>query len=796
MSGNAKVVPLKTAASALKATEQVQLARLPAPIHALQEKGKRLLLPLLHGLFDKADDALFEMADKAANNQEQNLYFESMRELRLKRRNMEATFSASLDRAFARLADASATATDNYGEVSLDNLSLVQNEELEELVAVDTMTTRANERYAESIQHLALRIDSLVPLKVYQKNSPLGPHTLCDAFSDAAKALDINIKARLVVYKLFDRLVMQELGVVYQALNQLLIEQNILPSLNNSGNHNNSGSLNKSGSEAKKSHQVPDAVPGAPLLGTTDEAVFQSLRELMGPTQPGEANASPMSGSYGASSGPVQLASEELLSLLSGIQRQRGEGPAGQLSLSQLVAEALSQQSAGAQVSAIDHDAINLVNMLFEFILDDHSLATPMKALLGRLQIPVVKVAIVDKTFFGKGGHPARRLLNEMAKAALGWQPDSKREGRDLLYGKLESIVQRLLNEFDSDVTIFDELLTDLLAFLEKEHRRAAILEQRTIDAEDGKAKAEFARLQVDGAIGGLIDGRELPAVVVKLLQDAWSNVLFLIHLKQGADSDAWRSALQTAEDLVWSVEADMTLESRPQLIKLVPDLLRRLRKGLEEVSYNPFDMTKLFKSLEAIHLGKLKAAPKASSTPAKSAAPPMREPLSATSPVASRRVADSAVAKNKASEARVEASSAVSSSAPSVGAGKESLAGVTTTHSEAKSSETTPSQIAAGGVSSEDQTYLQKVDKLTQGTWFELAEDEAHPFRCRLAAIIKPTGKYIFVNRSGVKVAEKTRDSLANALKVGGLRILDDGMLFDRALESVIGNLRRAREA
>ena len=62
---------------------------------------------------------------------------------------------------------------------------------------------------------------------------------------------------------------------------------------------------------------------------------------------------------------------------------------------------------------------------------------------------------------------------------------------------------------------------------------------------------------------------------------------------------------------------------------------------------------------------------------------------------------------------------------------------------------------------------------------------------RCRLAAIIRATGKYIFVNRAGVKVAENNRDGLLRAYMRGDLIMLDEGRLFDRALESVIGNLR-----
>src|SRR5690606_27893415 len=70
-----------------------------------------------------------------------------------------------------------------------------------------------------------------------------------------------------------------------------------------------------------------------------------------------------------------------------------------------------------------------------------------------------------------------------------------------------------------------------------------------------------------------------------------------------------------------------------------------------------------------------------------------------------------------------------------------------------------------------EGDQHLSLVANLTQGSWFEMQSDDGQKFRCRLAAIIRATGKYIFVNRSGVKVAEETRMSLAIALKSGRLQ-------------------------
>ncbi len=95
-----------------------------------------------------------------------------------------------------------------------------------------------------------------------------------------------------------------------------------------------------------------------------------------------------------------------------------------------------------------------------------------------------------------------------------------------------------------------------------------------------------------------------------------------------------------------------------------------------------------------------------------------------------------------------------------------------------------------------EDEAVLAQVDALRVGSWVEIQEDEEHKLRCKLAAIIKPSGKCIFVKRTGMKVLEKTRMGLAVEFRRQAVRLLDDALLFDRALESVIGNLRRMKGA
>jgi len=203
--------------------------------------------------------------------------------------------------------------------------------------------------------------------------------------------------------------------------------------------------------------------------------------------------------------------------------------------------------------------------------------------------------------------------------------------------------------------------------------------------------------------------------------------------------------------------------------------------------------MTQLFKKLESLHLTRLRAQPANAEIPVETVIAEPRPSEAATPPAIDTHaealtapvpVPDEAVDSLGEIETVIESPSAAT---------QETL--TPAPHAE------TPAEASAGASSvaaeqelAEGDQHLALVGNITQGSWFEMQDQSGQGYRCRLAAIIKPTGKYIFVNRSGMKVAEETRQGLALALKSGRLRILDDGMLFDRALEAVIGNLRSAR--
>lgn len=749
MQNDENVVPL-TKANPDLATHS-PLARLPVVLLQVRDKAAQQLKDALQELFDNADDTLFEMADRAQSNSEQNIFFEAMRDLRLKRKSIERAFLDKFYEAFLRLGQYQVSEPVIATPVSFDKLSLVHNDDLEKTVAVDAMVSKVLSRDGTALAQLTTRLNQLVIQPLTNEANPMGPAMLCDYFLQAGRSLGVGIKVKLIVLKLFEKYVLADTDDLYSEANQLLIATGILPELKAVPARR---STDRSTRPSRNVEQFADPALAqtADKLDKGVQDVFSALQELLLQVR---GNLVPH---HEPSAEPRPISSHDLLRLLSHMQQYV---PATELpedfdlrnQLEQLLTRVSVKSGKFRVVGVGDEDVINLIAMLFEFILDDRNLPPSLRALIGRLQIPMLKVAVIDKSFFSRGSHPARRLLNEIAAAALGWGGRDDYQ-RDSLYVRVEQIVQRLLNDFVDDPAIFSELLVDFLAFTSDERRRSELLEQRTRDAEEGRARAELARQRVQQELNQRLLGKVLPEVVVRLLQEAWSKVLLLTCLKHGDDSLEWQAGLAAMDDLVWSVELHEEPEARQRLLALVPGLLKALREGLTSAAFDPFATSEFFSQLEVLHVQAF-------------------QHFSRVQDDAAHGSPDSAEAEEAQGPAMIEVVEEIVLIAPGDQLLNEPVLRLP-----------------------EDDAGLAQVDKLRLGGWVEIQEDEDHKLRCKLAAIVEPSGRYVFVNRTGMKVLEKTRTGLAMEFRRGTIRMLDDALLFDRALESVLGNLRKLKGA
>jgi hypothetical protein len=585
-------------------------------------------------------------------------------------------------------------------------------------------------------------------------SNPVGPAALAAAFRQAMRELMVEVRVKLIIYKLFDRYVLAGIDELYDDINNELAAAGVLPQLRHEISTRRSDAPAPIG-PATTAVAPQQAAVSAPVTDVAAAEFMQSLHALFSARRDnasmimGAASGAPMQ------SGPLPSAAE-LLGALTLLQSQIASLPshatplATQADVTRDVAHLKEQllaqigQLRGQQtshVSGMDEDTIDLVGMLFEFILEDHNLPAEMQVMLARLQIPYLKVALLDRRMFAHKSHPARQLLDALADAAKGWSTEADRDGR--LFDKVKSIVERLLHDFDDDVVIFTRLAGELQEFLDVSRKRAELAEQRVAESTRGREKLEQARRRAASEIVTRIGGAALPPLIYGVLTRAWANYIVLTLLRQGDESAEFRESLRFIDDFIASARPVYDLNGRRDLRSLLPGIERSLRRGLASVAFQEGDTEQLLGQLHAFY----------------------RQQLGESTP-------------------ETESGTLVSSVMPL----PESIQAIEEPTFEPEPDDETEALLDEAF----DERNLTQARNLKVGQWLEFTSDDSTTDRAKLSWVSPISGRFLFVNRRGLKVADHSLAGLAQAFANGTARLLDSSLLFDRAMDSIVERLRQ----
>lgn len=254
-------------------------------------------------------------------------------------------------------------------------------------------------------------------------------------------------------------------------------------------------------------------------------------------------------------------------------------------------------------ISVLDATTTELVAMLFDFVLARRELRDEIKVLLGRLQIPMLKAAMVDRGFFSRKNHPGRQLLNRLADAGLGWSPDEGVD--DPLFRKIHDVVDHISRDFVDDLGIFTAALVDLEQFVsEQELNAKPVIEAETAEAEAADRHIA-AVIEAKQTVEARISQHALPEQVKEFIEVAWQPHLQDALLERGKNSGEYEKAVEALDELIWSVTPKDQPAERAQLSQRVPSLVRRLREGLKTLSDDT--ISPFFDKLFEVHSGLLR---------------------------------------------------------------------------------------------------------------------------------------------------------------------------------------------
>jgi hypothetical protein len=411
----------------------------------------------------------------------------------------------------------------------------------------------------------------------------------------------------------------------------------------------------------------------------------------------------------------------------------------------------LQESPLGQRANQLEAMTIEMVAMLFDFIFDTRDLPDGIKALLARLQIPVLKVAMLDGAFFARKAHPSRLLVNALAAAGLGWSPAMGQD--DPLYRTIDRIVHRIIDGFGDNLGIFDELRAELEAFLTSEEQAAEANFSTTAEAINEGDRKDLASVIAKSEVERRVESYPIPRFLAQFLRQKWQVTLEGIYLRDGDDSDAWSSSVATLEDLVWSVQPKKTPEDRKHLVALLPSLLKRLAAGVPPAQWGAGEREAFMANLVEAHAAAVK-------------------PSLATVPSPTAAVAEAARAEAEVAKASGDAEAA---------ARAEALA-VAMEPAE-------PAELDFGPAILEDE-YLEIARSLDRGMWVEFEDSDAQLSFAKLAWISPLRGTYLFTNRQGQKALSMTAEELADQFRANRARLVEAEPLIDRAFSSVISEL------
>jgi hypothetical protein len=713
---------------------------IPPILQNVRSAAKRRLNDLLQELLNNADDALFEMANRSRNDTDENMFFEAMREIRLQRKKISKHFVDEFHRSFDDIFAAEEPTPRGPIDESPDELSLLRNDELEVAVAVSGMVSKITSQFSLPIMQLTKRLDHACESQtITERVNPLGPERISRAFVRAIEAINLDIKLRIIILKLFERFVMEQLGPTYEEANKLLAEAGVLRDLSAMRGRASGGPGHGQSGAAATDHAGAHGDAGSsPVGGGGGSANFGIIQTLLSRFT-GDRSGVPIAATSGKT-----IETSQLLSMLSDVQGDRTVHSIDPASVPesldlQAVLAARSAQVLGhvnASPARDDGDAMNFVAMLFDYILNDRNLAIPMKALIARLQIPIIRLAIIDKSFFEKSNHPARQLLNELSSAGIGWSAASELK-RDALYNFIESIVLRVLNDFADNPDLFETLVEELREFLKKDLKRRLLMEKRVKEIETGKAKTKAAKETVQNLINEMASGQRVPPEIGKFISETWSKALIFACVTAGTESDLWNHHVRVMADLLKIIQPLQSEDDIAARDAVAPDLIDTIEAALVDLKIADRERNDLITMLTE-QLRQLSADDRAHVDEPESAAPVLA----------------------------FETMRNVTLTAP-------------TEAEEQDPDDPPPPQ------------YVDEVNRLEEGAWLEFVDEHGDNVRVKLAGIIEPGARYVFTNRRGIRVFKKSKMQLANDLQNQTVMVLDESQVFDRALQAVISKLR-----
>ena len=729
---------------------------------------ERALKRISDQFYELAQTELLVSARDAGTNAVQMMYFEGLDQLEKRRQHIEDTFENEVLRQLDHVSDLEEVLEKRRRRETGDSkkLELVDTEQFEAWLGVAEIISKAENRYAEQILDMRAQLGLLAKPWTHKDALPVGPAVIAWAFDDALKPLDLRRQVRQDIFRYFERALLPMLSNVYTALTQVFESSGAFPSTSEIRETLARSAIRRSPSGVRvepdayrdmdsavreaamaadgfgSSVNRPDYNPFAPPVARPVHA-YSTARNLLDLSrrtralrgQPADELLAPPD-----ASGDQTFRSTDILSALSEIETELGDAPLTDQRLKPRLIEILKHRHGDRKgFREEDYDTLDVMESLVRSIESDNYLTQGIREWIRRLEITLNKLAAKDPEFLRyepDRPHSAVLMLNQLAR--LGNTQDV-REGIDREIGRrVDELLARVIKEYDKNPQVFSEVVDELNPLVDRQVSTYRGNVERTVRASEGQQKLARARRTVLREMEQRLGGREVPELVLKLLNPGWRNLLVHTHLRRGTESHEWRDQLGLLDQLTGQLTGEIEPGSEGHV---QPEtLLKRVVEGLNSISFDPSQRTPLIMALSDVLVG---------------------DTAGARAPVRYVEVAEDGVAAALGLEGLLQDLD------PRIETDDES-------------------------VKKSWHKALERSRRIQVGEWLATSDRQGRPLILTIAFVGDEASSFVLVNRKGVKIKELTLREMAEGLHEGRITLLDDFdlPLMERASQRMLENM------
>jgi hypothetical protein len=590
-------------------------------------RAQAALAPLVNAIRER----LAELVDTAGSSRERH-----------ERRDMMVDFEgkgagwAQATAAAWRQAIVPATAT---ARIRLDssNLELIGDEVVERKILASRLALAIQEKAQWELSALRLRIQHLEGGDDLASTDVLRPEALSQLAVEQWSSAELSRDVWTPVKDVIERHILEHVPEAYRVTNEFLVAQGVLPEVNLSGKVRRTAPAVGPGRNSNRGADSQLDSQAASERGGQDSHVGQYGAGQSGPAGSNRGDSRPPSGTGPVGGRHAGVADETRLMTSSpplARARMRATGVLGQLKRlltdrvagftggpaptgpSPTLAEALSQQATMAETlrtnggaaqeglvyddAAVERVAIDLrrrtgelkkkaatstekatieiVALMFQSILSEERIPPAVRVWFARLQMPVLRVAIVEPEFFGSLEHPARQLIDRMGSCVMGF--DAATISGTALETEIKRVVQVIEQYPETGRRVFQLVYDEFQKFLSKFLTDQGPAQRLVTVAQQVEQKETLA-IQYTIELRRMLADMPVREEIREFLFKVWAEVLAMSAIRNGPQHQDTLDLKASASDLVWAASAKPNRSERSRVIQDLPRLLQRLRQGM-----------------------------------------------------------------------------------------------------------------------------------------------------------------------------------------------------------------------